>query len=143
MKKRKNNGFFKKQIDAAFNYITKFFFIIVNFFASKSGEVAFQVSEIRAKSKDLVGTNLQLAEEHLKNNNFFDAKLRYKIVLRMEKTNFEALFGLGYIALLEKKLEKAEEYFNKALQYAPNEQEKNGVLSSIEKVSLLKSAPKT
>ena len=96
-------------------------FKIANFFSTKSGEVVYNINEIKQKSKDLTGSNLELAKMHLQNNNLFDAKLRYKIVLKISPNNVEALCGLASIYFIQKKIQKAEEYFEKALPLAKEE----------------------
>lgn len=84
-----------------------------------SGIALFQ--EIKEKSRDLVTTNLELAEIHLRNNNFFDAKIRYKMILKMDQGNFYALAGLGFIYSIKGNPEKALSYFHASLKNVPDE----------------------
>jgi hypothetical protein len=121
MKVRKNRSFLSQKIDEVFIKLKDFTFQCANFFSTKTGEVAYNINEIRHKSKDLIGSNLQLAETHLQNNNLFDAKLRYKIVLKLDKNNVQALCGLASIYFIQKKLDKAQELLKIALEFATEE----------------------
>ena len=121
MPARKNRSFLSQKIDYAFIKLRDYIFKIANFFSTKSGEVVYNINEIKQKSKDLTGSNLELAKMHLQNNNLFDAKLRYKIVLKISPNNVEALCGLASIYFIQKKIQKAEEYFEKALPLAKEE----------------------
>ena len=97
---------------------------------TKLVELYFDAKE---KSKNLVETNLKVAEEHIKNNNLYDAILRYKIILRMQKNNFDALYGLSFIYLKLGEFKKAIQYLELSLQYAEDEDMKEEISKTIER----------
>jgi uncharacterized protein HemY len=133
MKKRKDS-FISKKIDLLFNIIGKFLFRTSLFASKKTAEAVSIYFDIKEKSKDLIKTNLEVAEEHIKNNNFFDAKLRYKFILRKDKTHFEALSKLGYLYLREKNFEKAKFFLEKSLESVIDSSEKLEIESLLEKI---------
>ncbi len=131
---KKSNGFVSKRINRSLDEMiakakTTFRFVM----HSVSGFVA-GMYEVRDKSKDLVQTNILVAEGHLKNNNIFDANLRYNIVLKLDKYNFEALYGLGYIAFLRRKYQKSWQYLQMAFKSATNNDQKQQVGRILKKV---------
>ena len=124
MKKRKNSGFLSSKINFLFSLLGKLFIVSAQVSALKLADLISKFHDVREKSKNLVETNLDVAEEHLKNNNFFDAKLRYRIVLKMDPANLKAMMGLGFIFLSEKDEEKAKYFFTKALETDITEKER-------------------
>ena len=102
----------------------------INVEITKLVELYFDAKE---KSKNLVGTNLNVAQEHIKNNNLYDAILRYKIVLRMQKNNFEALYGLSFIYLKLGEFKKAIQYLERSLEQAEDEEMKQEISKTIER----------
>lgn len=136
--KKRNNGFLSKKIDLAFSFIINAFVKITIFLSGKTGELFAFAKDVKEKSKDLIKTNLEVAEEHVMNNNLFDAKLRYKFILRMDKQNFQALSLLGYIYFKEKKLQKSLFYLEKSLPFVPNQEEKQEISEMIEKIKNMK-----
>jgi Flp pilus assembly protein TadD len=134
MKKRRSNNFISRKIDLLFDIIGKGLFRISLFASTKTAEAASVYFDIKEKSKDLIKTNLEVAHEHIKNNNFFDAKLRYKFILKQDKANFEALSTLGYIYLQEKNFEKAKFFLEKSLESVVNENEKLEIEELLHKI---------
>jgi uncharacterized protein HemY len=134
MKKRKGNNFIAKKIDLLFDIIGKGLLRTYIFASTKTAEAVSIYFDIKEKSKDLIKTNLEVAQEHIKNNNFFDAKLRYKFILRKDKTHFEALYALGYLYFQEKKLEKAKFFLEKSLESVVDKNDKLKIESLLEKI---------
>jgi Tfp pilus assembly protein PilF len=132
MKRKKNDSFLARKIRFGFEKIAESISFVVHFFTTKSGELIYEFTEMKRKSKNLVQTNLDLAREHLQNNNIFDAKLRYKLVLKLDKMNFEALFGLGFIYFTQKNFYKSKANLSKALEICSNEEAKGEILKMLE-----------
>lgn len=140
MKKQKNSGFLSSKINFLFSLLGKLFIVSAQILALKFADLISKFHDVREKSKNLLETNLDVAEEHLKNNNFFDAKLRYRIVLKMDPTNLKAMMGLGFIFLSEKDEEKAKYFFNKALEGEITEKERAEIESILFEINNKKQA---
>jgi Tfp pilus assembly protein PilF len=97
----------------------------------------YNILDIKERSKNLAGVNLELAKNYLQNNNLFDAKLRYKIVLKIKPNNAEALCGLASIYFIEKRMKKSEEYFQKAIPFA-DKQMQDEIFHSINLIKTFK-----
>jgi Tfp pilus assembly protein PilF len=116
-----------KLLNNLFGSIKKIFNFNEVFISESASNFLFSVKDIKQKSKNLVKSNLELAELHLQNNSFFDAKIRYQIILLIEKNNFDALCGLGFIHARNKKYKKAQFYLQKALKGAKTKEEQEDI----------------
>lgn len=118
---KKSDGLFRKPVRKVFSYLEDFLHTSAGFARNKVSEGIVMINDIKAKSKDLINTNLEVARLHIRNNNLTDAKFRFKIVLRMQKNNFSANLGLGFLYLLEGKKEKSLKYYQLALENCTEE----------------------
>jgi Tfp pilus assembly protein PilF len=84
--------------------------------------------------RDLYSANINLAVYHLQNGNVFDAKLRYHVARLLRKTSTEPLLSLAEIAILQKKIPKAKQYFHAALELSQNVEQKEQILSIIKQL---------
>lgn len=114
-------SFVSKHIDSLFSYFQGYSFSITRFVSEKFADFCFFIFQAKEKSKDLVKANLDLAENFIQNNNFYDAKIRYHVVLRLNPNNFVALIGLGFVYIKTNKPKKALQYFELALQHCTDE----------------------
>ena len=133
-----NKNFLKYNLDSILAIIKRFMFKVGIFSSNKVGDLISHMQDVKTKSKDLVATNIKVLEEHLKNNNFFDAKIRAKIILKLEPLNLEAMLALGYIYLNQNKLEKAKIYFEKSLKLTNNEEEIKNLQSILNEIQKFK-----
>lgn len=116
MKNKNSKGLIYSKIDLFFATFGGGIFRLWNYINSGITKLVDLFFEAREKSKDLVGTNLQIAETHIQNNHLYDAIIRYKIILRMDKKNFQSMYGLGFVYFKLKNFKKSLQYLNLALQ---------------------------
>ena len=121
---QKKKGIFNRMLEPLFEKTEAGFGFVAKEFSTNISNLLLNIKEIREKSKNIIGSNIEVAEEHLKNNNLFDARLRYKIVLMLNKNNFKALCGLGFIAFKHKKYKKAKEYLKNAFLASKTQEER-------------------
>lgn len=90
------------------------------------------------RGKDVYTSNMDLAEFHYNNHNFFDAKLRYRIASHCKKDAVEPLLGIAYVEISLKKYSKALKYLNMALKRATTPGDIEEIKGLIEEVALKK-----
>lgn len=116
----KKQSIFAKPVSSIFNKATFYTRQIFHDTSLRFTDLVIYLYKVKEQSQDIIETNLKVAEQHLQNNNIFDAKLRYKIVLKMDKNNFDALYGLGFIAFKKGDYDNALHYFDLSKQNAAN-----------------------
>lgn len=104
------------------NYIHKFYLDYM---------ISFQV--IFEKLKNLPETNYKLGLFHLHEGNIYDARLRFKIVLLLNKNHLMACYKLGYTYLVVGESEKAAQYFIRCLKIKPDFAEAQYMIATIDK----------
>ncbi|MFV9875108.1 MAG: methyltransferase domain-containing protein [Rickettsiales endosymbiont of Dermacentor nuttalli] len=85
------------------------------------------------KLQDLPDTNYKLGLLHLRKDNIYDAKLRFKIVLLFNKNHLMASYKLGYCYLLMGNNKQAMQYFTSCLKLKPDFVEAQYMLAIIDK----------
>lgn len=106
--------------------------------SSFSSAILFSITS-REKLKNVVKVNLDLAALHFQNNRLTDAKLRYWIVTKLDKGNFDAIVGLGYINYIQKNYIIALSWFRQALEIKQTD-DLTLLVQEIEQIHLQKDA---
>jgi predicted TPR repeat methyltransferase len=86
-----------------------------NFFQNKLQELKAFLVECKRKTQDLTKTNFELGKHHLNRGNLLDAKMRFKMVITMDKSYPEAHYYLGCCYYLNSEIDKASEMFEQAI----------------------------
>lgn len=90
------------------------------------------------RGKDIYTSNMELAEFHYNNHNFFDAKLRYRIASHCKKDAVEPLLGIAYVEIGLHKYKKALKYLHMALTRAKESSDIEEIKGLIGEVALRK-----
>jgi len=75
--------------------------------------------------------NLETADSLFKAGKFADAKKVYTKVLVRDRENFRAILRLGYIALLNNRLNDARKWLTKAIELRPEEKRPKSLLAEV------------
>ncbi|AIL65190.1 biotin biosynthesis protein BioC [Rickettsiales bacterium Ac37b] len=110
------------KIKSMWNYIYKFY---LDYMGS--------IQVIIEKLKNLPETNYKLGLFHLRKGNIYDAKLRFKIVLLLNKNHLMACYKLGYCYLVMGHTKKAAQYFVNCLKIKADFVEAQYMLATIDK----------
>ena len=113
-----NKGLFRPAFDMLFGKISLVFSAFSDLFQDGFVNMVSLFIKSKDRSKNIIGTNLELASMHFKNGNYFDARLRYWIVTKFDKKNFDGYLGLAYVFYVQNKYSKAIEYFTKAREFS-------------------------
>lgn len=133
MKSEGNKGYLYTKLDLLFAKIGGFAFRFWRWLNQELTKLVELYFDAKEKSKNLVETNLKVAEEHIKNNNLYDAIIRYKIILRMQKNNFDALYGLSFVYLKLGEFKKAIQYLELSKEHTEDENMKEEIAKTIER----------
>ena len=127
---KKSKGVISKMLDPLFEKTKEGIGVLFKYFYINSSNVLLTIRDVREKSKDLDGVSVLRSKQYKEyskqvfTKNLFDAKLRYNVILKLDKKNFKALCGIGFIALKKKHYTTAIEYFKNAFLISTSESEK-------------------
>lgn len=134
MKTKPNKKYLYSKLDLFFARIGGYIFRFWRYINQEISKLVFLFYDAREKSKNLVATNLIVAQNHIINNNLYDAILRYKIILRMDKNNVEAFYGLGFVYHQLGDFKTAISYLERGITHTTDATLKTEIQALIEKI---------
>ena len=127
----------KKYIHTSFCFYTKIIQQIATAKTNPFQKLENPLSHIK-KLKDLKKTNYELGLYHLKQENYSDAIIRFKLIKILFWNSIEANFYLGKIYFLQQNFNKSYYYLNKYQQdnlHLEHKQESSDILCTIKNLT--------